>query len=230
VIATDVPFWPTVGPAFLAAVLAGAVLLGVGYVLIDRRLSLGERAERGREEAERESALRDAALRIAKGELQFVAARTKTYANAISNGKVPYPAFDTNGWTLLTQAHVLATIQTQTAEDLMSAYNRVRSTNEQIAEFADLTLGSTAAILAASLAGSSDESGNFPPLVEQTYQNYERRKADLEKALVARLGDLRHRVDAAIDAIERELGAVGFVPSAQQEYDAGPVHDLTDDD
>lgn len=36
-------------PELVATLVSGAILLGLGYLLVDRRLQLGERADRARE-------------------------------------------------------------------------------------------------------------------------------------------------------------------------------------
>jgi hypothetical protein len=229
---TDIPFWPTFWPAvvaaFIATVAGGGLLLWIGYLLIDRRLHLVERADRAAEEERRIKALRDASLHVAHGELQSIAANIKLFSDAIRTDNVPYPAFDDNGWVLLSQVHALATVRPATAEALMNTYNRVRSANGQISEFADLTTGPTAAIVNSALASAGDREGKLPPLASTISDAFATRRSDLRKGLVARLADLRKHVDAAIDAVESELGIAAEVPSAQRNYlRSEPAHDLT---
>jgi hypothetical protein len=232
VLGVDVPFWPTFWPAFVsgiaATVIGGGLLLVIGYWLIDRRLHFRDRADRVAEEDKRTKALRDAGLNIAYQELKSIAANLRVFSDAIAKDAVPYPPFDDNGWVLLSQAQALATVRPSTAEALMNAYNRVRSANGQLAEFADLTTGPSAALVNSALAATADEDGNLSPLAEKIHDAYEIRRADLRRGLVARLTDLRQHVDAAIDEIEAELGNALEAPSAQREYlSMEPVHDLT---
>jgi len=232
VIAVDIPFWATFWPALVAGLVATAVggfaVLGVGYVLIDRRLHLRDRADRDARENERRRGLRDANLRIAHGELKSIAKDIEKYGRAIANDDVPYPPFDRSGWQLVSQADVLATLKPETAEAVTIAYNRVLSTNGQIEEFADLTLGPTAALLHSSLATAADEEGNLLPLADTAYGQYQKRRADLRTALAARFVDLRRHIDIAVDAIEAELGIEECVPSAQRRYIGSPIiSDLT---
>jgi hypothetical protein len=235
VLTADVPFWPTFWPALVAGLVAtlggGAALLGLGYWLVDRRLHLKDRADRAAEEDQRAKLLREACLHIAHEELQSIAATLPVFNEAIAAGDVPYPPFDHNGWVLVSQAHVLATLRPRSAETLMSAYNRVRSANEQMREFADLTMGATGALVNTALASTADAQGELPPLAAKIHDAYNQRRADLQKGLVARFTDLRKHIDAAIDAIESELGTALEVPSARRRYvRSEPVHDLTQSD
>ena len=161
--------------------------------------------------------MRDANLRIAHEELKSIAANLELFRKAISEDNVPHPPFDSNGWTLLSQASVLATMQPKTAEALMNAYNRVRSANVQMEEVADITTGRTAAVVHASVAQAVTRRGNLLPLADQMYAQYQQRRADLREAsLAARLSDLRQHVDEAIDAVESGVGEPLSVPSAQR--------------
>lgn len=175
--------------------------------------------------------LRNASLHIAHEELKSIAANIQVFSDAIAADKVPYPPFDDNGWVLLSQAHALATLEPSTAEALMHAYNRVRSANGQMREFADLTTGPAAALVNSALASTADAKGELPPLPANIHAAYEERRADLRTGLVARLTDLRKHIDAAIDSTEAELGNALEVPSAQRNYlRSDPVHDLTQPD
>lgn len=109
----------------------------------------------------------------------------------------------------------------------MNAYNRVRSANGQIRVFADLTTGPTAALVNSALASTARADDQLPSLAANIHGAYEQQRADLRRGLVARLADLRRRIDVAIDAIEVELGNALEVPSAQRNYlRSEPVHDL----
>ncbi len=226
-----VPFWSNLWPALVAALVAtlggGALLLTAGYFLVDRRLHLRDRADRAAEEEQRSTSLRRSSLHIAHEELKSIAANIPVFRAAIDEDKVPYPPFDENGWTLLPQAHALATLQPTTAEALMQAYNRIRSANGQMTEFADLTTGPTAALVTTALTSASDSAGQLPPLAADMRHAYDLRRSDLRRGLRARLADLRDHANVAIDAIEAELGNALEVPAAQREYVRWqPVHDL----
>jgi hypothetical protein len=117
-------FWPGV----LATILGGAVVAAAGYWLLDRRLHLRDRADHAREIETAQKAVRDAVLKVARGELEFVVARVNTYRDALANDSVPFPSFDTNGWSLISQAHAFNDRGGFKRE--ASAYNRVRSFNE----------------------------------------------------------------------------------------------------
>jgi hypothetical protein len=234
VLTADVPFWPTFWPTLVAGVvaslLAGAFLLGIGYWLIDRRLHLRDRADRVADDRARARQLHDASLHLAHQELQATASKIDPYRDAIAQDNIPYPPFDDNGWVLVSQGHTLATLKPETAEALMNAYNRIRSANGQMVEFAEVTAGPTAALVHSALASASD-SGGLPPQVADVAGAYEQRRADLRRAIGDRLDDLRGHIDQAIDAIEVELRNVGEVPSAQRKYlRAEPLHDLTQPD
>lgn len=102
---SGVPFWPSLWPAVVgglaSTLVGGGLLLWLGYLLIDRRLDLEDRAFRAAEERDRANSLRDASLRIAYEELKSIAANIQVFSDAIAEDTVPYPPFDDNGWVLL---------------------------------------------------------------------------------------------------------------------------------
>jgi hypothetical protein len=209
--------------------VGGAILLVAAYFLVDRRLHFRDRADRRSEDDRHTAALRTATLRLVHGELQSAASLLETFAGAVRSDSVPYPVLDTNGWTLLSQANVIVTLKPATAHAVTLAYNRIRSANAQLSDFADLTVGPTAAMVNAAI-GASATGDKLPPLAQDAYDQYQARRRDLRLGIPQRLGDLRSHLDAAIDAIEDELGASGIVPSSQRDYvgTPGSVSDLRD--
>lgn len=194
-------FWP----ALLATVLGGAlVALGV-YWFLDRRLRLSDRADQAKDAEVDRKAVRDAVLRLARGELEFVAAQVETFVGALEDDSVPFPPFDTNGWSLISQAHVFTTLKPESSDKLISAYNRVRTFNDRLAQYADLVQGNTATVFHITAAAATDEDGKFPDEVKKIVDQYKSLKAMNIAGLVQRLRELEPRLHEAIDAINGEL-------------------------
>jgi hypothetical protein len=197
-----------------------------GYWLVDRKLHLKDRADRAADEAEKQNAVRNAVLRVAHGELEFVAARIETYKRALEEDKVPYPVFDTNGWTLLSQAHVLVAVRPDSSEALVNAYNRIRSANGQLEMFSNMTVGPMAVGIHTDVAVARRGDGTLPPAVDDIAHRYEGHRLDVRSGLIDRLADLREHMDKAIDAVEAELGLARNAPSSMRSYNAGPVREI----
>ncbi len=208
-------------PEFFAGLLSGAIVLGLGYLVVDERLRLKQRADEEQDAAGRRAELRSSALAIVEAELTYGASLLQTWRTVLTGSAddLPHPGFEINGWYLVTQGPVLAALRPQTSDLLMGVYNRMRTANDQLAFLADLTYGQSALSFAIARATGSDHHGvpNTPMIAElvQLYETHrERRRADL----VWRLENLKPLLDDAIDAVERENGTFAGVPASQRDF------------
>lgn len=206
-------------PGLAADAIAGALVLGFGYVAIDRRLRLEDKLQEAERERQRKLELRQSALRIVYGELESHASLFDVWETALGTADaVPFPGFDVNGWFLVSQADVLASLAPETASVLMHAYNRLRSANDQLAQIADMSHGPSAIRVAAGVSEAAAPDGTLPPMVARMRDAFAGHLEALRAAMLDRLADLRTFVYEAIDAIERELGEARTVPAAQRTY------------
>lgn len=233
-------FWPLFWPTLAATVVGGAIVLIGGYALIDRRFHFADRADRAQADAEarreraeaettRRAAVRGAVLNVVIEELHWAAARIPDYIDVLDTmpETVPTPGFDTNGWPLISQSEALLSLTPETVTASVLAYNRLRSSNEQLAILADITHGPTSTLFHIAVASSSDANADFPPLVEEVLRQTNEHRRRLAAALSGRLQDAKPYVDAAIDAIEKELGVYEGVPASERRFVAGPMADYT---
>jgi len=92
---------------FVADFAAGALVLYLGYRIVERRLRLEDRTERLREaEAHREQNLK-AVLGSVHTELESNAAQLTTALRELPKGGIPYPLFELTMWPLVSDAHDL---------------------------------------------------------------------------------------------------------------------------
>jgi chromosome segregation ATPase len=199
--------------SFLADVAAGAVLLVAGYLLVERRLHLRERSERRKEAFERRQTTREAILRATHGELESNAALLQTALKELPTGGIPYPGFDVNGWSLVSQIAALTTLQRETIEALALAHNRMNSANEQLQFLSDLNHRRTAILTTAAAAPSLSE-----PKVQEAYEMFLDYRDTLRNGLIQRLKELKPHIDNAIGAVETELGMASTVIPSQRDY------------
>jgi hypothetical protein len=215
-------FWPTLA----ATILGGGVVAAGAYWFLDRKLHLHDNAARAKQAEEGRKDVREAVLRVARGELEFAAARLTTYGQALGSNLIPYPPFDTNGWTLLSQAHAITTIKAVSTEKLINAYNRIRSFNELLIQYIDLTHGGTGTLFHITATTTANAQGELPPVVDAIIGQYNAFKTMSSDGLRARLTDLTPHLHQAIDAVKAELGVIGDPPSAQIRYRA-PTEPMT---
>ena len=213
-------FLHLLAPELVAGLLSGAVVLGLGYFFIDRRLRLGERADREQATERERGELRASALAIVETELISNASLLQVWREVLetTHRDLPTPGFDINGWYLVTQGYVLAALPPPTADLLMHVYNRMRSANSQLDLLADMTFGPSALRIAIALAGASDPHGELPGPVATLRDQFEQHHADRRSALVARLDNLKPLLDQAIDAVEQENGTYEGVPASQRHF------------
>ena len=209
-----------------ASVLAGLIVLGLGYWFVERRLRLAERADRAAEvekerrhraeEAEEQRRVnREAVLSVVHAELESNAVQLTTALEHLphEDQRVLFPLFDASAWALVTDGTIFTTLDRETALALMRAYNRMSSANEQNAFLSDMHQGPTSITVTMAAASSMDE-----PLVEETYNKFLGYRDYVRVALIERLQELKPHLDAAIDAVEAELGITVEKKAAERTY------------
>jgi hypothetical protein len=218
-------FWPTL----VATIVGGAIVLSLGYLLVDKRLNLKDKADRDAEEESARTATREAVLSVAVGELQWAAARIPDYIEVLTtkDETIPSPGFEVNGWPLISQTPALRTVNAETTEVVLMAYNRLRTFNDRLADLADLTHGPTSTLFHVTVAASIDASGEMAPQVRQIYDQTNALRRTLATALADRLRDAKPHVDTAIDTIEIELGVYKGIPAVQRRFLAGAMADYS---
>jgi hypothetical protein len=210
-------FWAGLLAGLLADVLAGALLLYVGYRLIDRKFQIEEREQRAREAAATEQRNRESVLGAVLGELVSNAAQLTTALRRMPKPSeaILYPLFDVALWPLVSSPAILTTLREKTIADVTHVYNRMATANEQNAYLSDLNHGRTSLLVNVTAAGtvSSD------PLVQKAYDKFLDLRDYVRTGVIERLRELKPHLDNAIDAVELELGRPGEVPAAQRIFE-----------
>jgi hypothetical protein len=209
-----------------ASILAGAIVLFLGYLFVERRLRLGERADRAAEaeqqrreraeEAEEQGRTnRQAVLSIVHAELESNAAQRTTAVENLphEDQRLVYPLFDVGMWQLVTTTPIFTALEPETAKALIRSYNRMTTANEQNAFLNDLHQGQTSLTVTMTAAASIEKD-----LVETVYNRYLEYRTYVRDALIERLEELKRHLDEAIDAVEHELGMTGMPPAASRTY------------
>jgi hypothetical protein len=209
-----------------ASVLAGIIVLLLGYWFVERKLRLTERADRAAEgEEERQHRAeeakeqrrinREAVLSIVHAELESNAGQLTTALENLphEDQRLLYPLFDVSTWPLATAAPIFTTLERETAKALIRSYNRMTTANEQNAFLNDMHQGRTSITVTMAAASSMDNA-----LVEETYEKYLSYRAYVRTALLERLQELKPHLDAAIDAVEAELGMTFEHKAAERTY------------
>lgn len=205
---------------FAAGVAAGALVLYVGYRFVEQRLRLQERAERVQEvEAQRKQNL-EAVLQAVHSELESNAAQLTTALKELPKGGSPYPLFDVAMRPVVSEPVVFTTLQRETVQALTHVYNRMTTANEQHAFLSDLNHGPTAILATSGPSGS---------LREEAYHRFVAHRDAFRLGLIDRLNDLKPHLDAAIDAVEAELGISRDQPAAQRIYQPNTPVGLIED-
>ena len=166
-------FWDAFAPEFVAGLLSGGLILGVGYWRIDKRLQLKERADADQDRERDERRTRTAVLDLILNDLHQNAGQANVCLEVLPNDELPYPGFEEGGWDLVTQAPAFVTIRPETRDALHHVYNRVRSANTQLEFLRDLHNGGTSAIVHIQVATTMRDDGTFPPAVAEIFEQYE---------------------------------------------------------
>jgi hypothetical protein len=187
-------FWPAVA----AALVAGAILVFITYKVLERNLHLAERQER------RQEALR-AALRVVRNELKDDLRQARLLLRYASERAVPYPLFDVNGWTVISQPEVMVALDAETFGLLTATYNRLRTANESYAFVYDLHWGPTSVnvVTQVQIAHAS----GVPQAVDSGAQ-FDAHRSEQFDRLVDRVNELRPIMGDAVIAVRRELAAL----------------------
>jgi hypothetical protein len=199
-----------------ASVLAGGIVLWLGYLFIQRRLRLKDNADRRAEDDQQRTTNRQAVLSIVHRELESnAAARTIAVQNlAHEDQRIVYPLFDLKAWPLVTAGPIFTTLARETAVALISIYNRLATANELHALLIDLHQGQTSITVAIAAAQSIDTNQR----VKEVYDQFLDHRRYLRSGLIERLEELKQHLDTAIDAIEGELGRRPEKTAAERHY------------
>jgi hypothetical protein len=131
--------WYSFG-GFLGNVVAGLIVLGIGYFVVERSLHLRERVERAEEAETQRRVNRRAVLTVVLAEFESNAAKLTTALEELPNEdqRLIYPLFDISMWPLGSSPEIFTTLESKTAEALTHAYNRMATSNEANATLLDL--------------------------------------------------------------------------------------------
>lgn len=186
---------------FAADVLAGALVLYLGYRFVERKLRLEERGERAREaDAQRKHNL-EAVLQAVHSELESNAAQLTTALKELPTGAMIFPLFDVATRPLTYDRVIFTTLGRKTVQALTHAYNRMATANEQNAFLSDLNAGPTAILASTATVPAMDDDR-----VRDTYDRFIAHRNLVREAVIERLSELKPHLDNAIDAVEGELG------------------------
>jgi hypothetical protein len=114
---------------------------------------------------------------------------------------------------VVSEPNIFTTLARDTVAALNHAYNRMTTSNEQMAFLSDLNHGPTAVLVAVTAAPSMTD-----PRVKETYERFLNHRDDVRTGVMERLRDLKPHLDNAIEAVEAELGIAGKPPVAQRAY------------
>ncbi len=207
--------WYSFG-GFLGNVVAGVVVLWIGYLWIEKKLHLRERATRAEEAEAHRRQTREAVLRSVHGELESNAAKITSALGELEkqDQRILYPLFDLTMWPIVSSAGIFTTLQQSTANALIPTYNRMATANEQNAVLLDFTQGPTSIIVTSTVASSIDNE-----LVADTYGKFLAYRDLVRVGVIERLKELKPNLDLAIDAVESELGIQAEHPAGQRVYE-----------
>jgi hypothetical protein len=206
--------WCEALTSFLTNVAAGAVVLFLGYLFVERRLQLREQRDRRAQADAANASIRTATLRSVHAELESNASHLRVCIDALRAGDLPTPGFDVTGWSLLSQVEAFLTLKSETITALTHAYNRMNSANTHLDQVADFDRGQTGMLAVLVAAPHIDEN----PKVAAAFDEIRTMAGHVREGLIARLEDLKGHLDEAIDAVEGELGIAADVPAAQRVY------------
>jgi hypothetical protein len=186
-----------------ASVVAGLIVLAVAYWFVEKKLSLRERAVRAQENEDQRRQTREAVLKAVHGELESNAAQLTTALEELpkEDERLLYPLFDVSVWPIVSSTGVFTSLQPETATALVSTYNRMTTANEQNELLLDFSQGRSGILVTMAAAPSLDNE-----LVTELYERFRSYRAYIRRSLLERLQELKQHLDAAIDAVEAELG------------------------
>jgi len=115
-----------------AAVAGGLIILVIGYLVIDRKLRLQERADRFEEVEKHRRENREAVLTAVLTELEHNAAQLTTALAEVpkTDQRLVYPLFETTLWQTVLAPEIFTSLNASTIERLTFTYNRLETANE----------------------------------------------------------------------------------------------------
>jgi hypothetical protein len=220
-------FWHDFAVNVAGGIVAGGVVLGLGYYVIDRRFHVQDRldARRQREldEADRREQAdayvaqrRAAALEALSDEIRTNAAGLQANHEALTKRRVMYSLFSRSALDLAFQSSIYVTLPPAVARAMGAITDRMRTATEQHELVFDLTQGRTAFLAAPSVRPND-------PTSAEIYRAFQQQREVLRGALRQRREELAPHLYDAVDAIERELGRHEGVPASRRSFQLGDV-------
>lgn len=217
--------WSSFVPDVLAGIVAGAVVLGGGYWLIDRKVHFRDALERRAEREAGDARNRGAALEALHAELESNASALAFALKTLRGGTIGYPLFDTTTLAVAFEPVIFTTLKTTTVKALLQVFNRMKTANDQHALVFDLQQGQTVILNTMIHAVGADT-----PRAADAAANFLEHRTLMLKALLQRCENLAPYVYEAIDAVEAELGTERRERAADREYVAAePIGYIGDD-
>jgi hypothetical protein len=189
-------FWPN----FSASLLASLVVVVVAYFFVERRLHLRQNREEKEQELVRRWEIAWEALRAVEEELEHNSQQAELILGHAGDEELPYPAFKTNGWDLISQSEVFTALSEGTLRRLLRAYNRFRAANEFYSKTHDFLFGRTAVLAVGAIEGLGDDMARTGHHMKFTEQ-----RVAMLKQLMEKLVELQPHLDEARDRVRLEL-------------------------
>ena len=122
------------------SVVAGLIILGLGFVWVENELRLRERADRDTEADAERGRVREGVLTRVHSELESNAVSlTSALRELPKEDRLLYPLFDVSMWPVVSSSGVFASLRPETTEALLHAYNRMGTIGEQNAFLLDMS-------------------------------------------------------------------------------------------
>ncbi len=206
-------FLTDVASGTLSGIFVGAVVLGVGYWLIDRRVHIRDALARQSEREVQTEHNRRVALEAMHVELESNARALMLALKTLPAGRFSYPLFDTTTLALAFQPVIFTTLGTTTVKALLHVFNRMETANDQHAFVFDLRHGPTVILTTMIEAGTAETEKT-----RKATQNFLAHRETMSAALLQRCQNLRPHLYAAIDAVEAELKLEPITRAADRSY------------
>lgn len=189
-------FWPSLWSNLLASLL----VVALAYVFVERRLHLRERrAAEERDRARRWELVQDVLLAV-EVELAHNVQQAELIVDHVQQDELPYPAFETNGWLLISQSPVFTAVNPGTLRRLLRVYNRLRSANEFYAKTYDFLFGSTAVLAVVGI-----EALNDPGSRDAHQRAFTGHRGRMRDDLAGRVRELQPHLLEALQRVQQEL-------------------------
>jgi hypothetical protein len=189
-------FWPNV----IANVVGGLAVVGLAYLVIERRLHLREQRQAEQRDRVRRWELVQDVLLAVDVELTHNALQAELIVDHVQQEELPYPAFETNGWLLISQSPVFSAINPGTLRRLLRVYNRLRSANDFHAKTYDFLFGSTAVLAVVGIESLDD-----PGSREAHQRAFTEHRGRMRDDLTNRVRELQPHLVEALQRVQQEL-------------------------